>query len=473
LLDLKIRAAPKRSAFDRKDAFAIYLARYILATSLCHLEGGRPPSEVEMQFGMFFPHQLPRPWSAGSEAALFSGALDAVEIADRIGVAYAWAQEHHFLEEYSHSTAPEVFLGACSQRTKDIRLGFGISVMPPAVNHPARIAERVATLDLVSGGRVEWGTGEMSSRVELEGFGIPYVEKRSMWTEATRETARMLATEPYAGYRGRYFSMPPRNLVPKPIQRPHPPMWVACTNRDTLKLAARLGLGALTFAFMDAREAKFWVEEYYEVFKTECSPIAQVVNPNVATLIGFSCSRDGSARQRAIRDQQFFKFGLAHYYRFGRHVPGGSTLWEDFEAAGDQPMAGLDGVGAPEELVERFQAYEQVGVDQLILLQQAGRTSPEEICRSLELFGAEVIQPFIQRHVLAAERKRAELAPFIDRAMERVASIDPSSHPEAIEAYPSLWDRQSGRSDAPGLQRAVEASSLWNLHVGRRGKEGS
>ncbi|MDD9939116.1 MAG: LLM class flavin-dependent oxidoreductase, partial [Myxococcales bacterium] len=209
-----------------------------------------------MRFGVFFPQQMPRPWAPDTEAKLFDGALESIEIADRIGVGYAWAQEHHFLEEYSHSTAPEVFLGACSQRTKNIRLGHGVSIMPPAVNHPARVAERVATLDLVSKGRVEWGTGEMSSRIELEGFGISYVEKRAMWAEAVREVAKMMAYEPYQGFKGRYFSMPPRNVVPKPIQKPHPPMWIACTNRDTLKLAARLGAGALTFAFMSPSEAR-------------------------------------------------------------------------------------------------------------------------------------------------------------------------------------------------------------------------
>ncbi len=420
-----------------------------------------------MQFGVFFPHQLPRPWVPDAEANLMALALDVIEKADDIGVAYAWAQEHHFLEEYSHSTAPEVFLGACSQRTKNIRLGFGISVMPPLANHPARIAERVATLDLVSNGRVEWGTGEMSSRIELEGFGIPYVEKRSMWTETVREAARMLALEPYPGHRGKYFSMPTRNVVPKPMQRPHPPMWMACTNRDSLKLAARLGLGALTFAFMDPGEARFWVREYYDEFKSNCTPIAQTVNPRVATLIGFCCSRDEATRRDAIRDQQFFKFGLAHYFRFGRHIPAQSRIWEDFEASNPERMAGLDGVGSPEELTAQMAAYEEAGVDQLILLQQAGRAGRKSILDSLDLFGAEVIGGFIERHAAASARRAEELAPFIEQAIARIPA-PPSPDLSPVEAYPSLWDRQSGRPEAPGLQRAVEASSLWNLHVGRR-----
>jgi alkanesulfonate monooxygenase SsuD/methylene tetrahydromethanopterin reductase-like flavin-dependent oxidoreductase (luciferase family) len=421
-----------------------------------------------MKFGVFCPHQLPRPWTDGDEAKLFSGALDVVELADRIGVGYAWAQEHHFLEEYSHSTAPEVFLGACSQRTRSIRLGHGIAVMPPAVNHPARVAERLATLDLVSGGRAEWGTGEMSSRIELEGFGVNYVEKRAMWAEAVRETAKMMASTPYAGYQGKYFSMPPRNIVPKPIQRPHPPLWIACTNRDTLKLAARLGAGALTFAFMDPGEAKFWVEEYYEIFRRECEPIGQSVNPNVATLIGFMCKGNGDeARRSAQREQRFFKYGLAHYYRFGKHVPGQSNIWSEFEAAEEFPMAGLDGAGSPEELIVRFREYETAGMDQLILLQQAGKWQFDEICESLELFGATVIGEFMDRDIRQQQSKRQALEPFVDRAMARIAGPQAVANLEPVESYPSLWERHAGRSHEQRANRALEASSLWNLHVAR------
>src|SRR6188508_3170837 len=119
-----------------------------------------------MKFGIFYEHQLPRPWDDGQELKLFQDALSQVELADQLGIDFAWAQEHHFLEEYSHSSCPEVFLAACSQRTRSIRLGHGIALMPPRYNHPVRNAERIAALDLVSGGRVEWGTGESSSRLE-------------------------------------------------------------------------------------------------------------------------------------------------------------------------------------------------------------------------------------------------------------------------------------------------------------------
>src|SRR3954464_3179654 len=182
-----------------------------------------------MRFGIFYEHQLPRPWDGGAEQRLITDALEQIELADRLGIDYVWEVEHHFLEEYSHSSAPEVFLAAASQRTKKIRLGHGICQIPPGFNHPARVAERVATLDLVSGGRVEFGTGESSSQTELGAFGVTRDDKRAQWEESLDAITRMFVEEPFAGYDGRWLRMPPRNVVPKPVQRPHPPLWVACS----------------------------------------------------------------------------------------------------------------------------------------------------------------------------------------------------------------------------------------------------
>src|SRR3989454_10109565 len=156
-----------------------------------------------MQFGIFYEHQLPRPWREGDEHRLYRDALEQVELADRAGIDYVWEVEHHFLEEYSHSSAPEVFLAAASQRTRNIRLGHGIVQIPPGFNHPARVAERVATLDLVSGGRVDFGTGESSSQMELGGFGGAREQKRSPWEEGLGAVCRMFVGEPFARYDGR------------------------------------------------------------------------------------------------------------------------------------------------------------------------------------------------------------------------------------------------------------------------------
>src|ERR671917_2350393 len=144
-----------------------------------------------MRFGLFYEHQLPRPWDEDSEHRLLKDALEQVELADRVGFDSVWEVEHHFLEEYSHSSASDVFLAAASQRTKRIRLGFGILPLPPGYQHPARVAETVAMLDLVSGGRVEFGTGETGSGVELQGFGVERATKRAQWEEAIDALARM------------------------------------------------------------------------------------------------------------------------------------------------------------------------------------------------------------------------------------------------------------------------------------------
>jgi len=162
-----------------------------------------------VRFGIFYEHQLPRPWEVGDEHRLLTNALEQIELADRLGFDYVWEVEHHFLEEYSHSSAPEDFLGAVSQRTSNIRIGHGIVQLPPNFNHPARIAERIATLDLISGGRVDFGTGEAGSEAELGGFGIERSEKRDQWTEAIDVVTRMLTEEPFSGHDGRWIKVPP------------------------------------------------------------------------------------------------------------------------------------------------------------------------------------------------------------------------------------------------------------------------
>ena len=224
-----------------------------------------------MRIGLFFEHQVPRPWDDASELTVLEQALEQCALADRIGIHCCWVVEHHFLEEYSPSSAPEVFLAAVSQRTQHLRLGHGIVQMPPPYNHPARVAERVATLDLLSRGRVEFGTGESSSEAELGGFGMEPATKRAMWEEGLRVALRCMTETPFTGHAGPYLTMPPRNVVPKPHQKPHPPVWLACTRRETIHLAAQKGIGALSFAFFDPEEARHWVDDYYVTLAREGS----------------------------------------------------------------------------------------------------------------------------------------------------------------------------------------------------------
>src|SRR5438067_4373793 len=384
-----------------------------------------------MRFGIFYEHQLPRPWAPDSEQRLFQEALDQVELADRLGIDYAWEVEHHFLEEYSHSSAPEVFLAAASQRTRQIRLGHGIVLMPPGYNHPARVAERLATLDLVSNGRVDWGTGESASRAELEGFGITPGERRAMWRETVEQVANMMVMNPYPGFQGKYFSMPVRNVVPKPVQKPHPPLWVACSNRETIHLAAQLGMGALTFAFIDPAEAAHWIADYYDTFKRECVPIGHTVNPNVAMVTGFSCHADAAeAGRRGTDGFRFFQFALGHHYSFGKHTPGRTDIWKKFVAVRDQlgleVLGGGTGcIGTPAQLTESLAAFESHGVDQTIFIQQGGKNRHEHICAALELFAAEVMPRFKEKEAEREARKMEELRPAIEAAFARKQTLPP------------------------------------------------
>ncbi len=398
-----------------------------------------------MQFGIFYEHQLPKPWNEGDEQRLFQEALDQVELADRIGIDYAWEVEHHFLEEYSHSSAPEVFLAACSQRTERIRLGQGIRQVIPRYNHPARTAEVIATLDLVSNGRVDFGTGESSAILELGGFGIEVSKKRAMYLEATEQICNLMAMDPYPGYEGEYFSMPCRNLVPKPVQKPHPPLWVACSNRETIKMAARLGMGALTFAFNDPAEAKHWVDDYYSIIESdECVPIGHAVNANIAMVTSFSLHHDlQTALDRGREGFQFFQYALANLYVFGEHTPGRTDIWAQYQrdkdthpmfaASRERSVAGpmpVGGIGTPDTLREHLRGFEESGVDQVIFIQQAGLNRHEHICESLELFGAEVLPEFEARDAARIERKAERLAPYIEAALARKPRMAPLADDE-------------------------------------------
>ena len=413
-----------------------------------------------MKFGIFYEHQLPKPWTEGAEQQLFQQALDQVELADKLGFDTAWEVEHHFLDEYSHSSAPEVFLAACSQRTKRIRLGHGICQMPPNFNHPARVAERIATLDLVSNGRVEWGTGESSAALELEGFNISVKEKRAAWREATEQCANMLAMTPYPGFDGEFFKMPCRNIVPKPVQKPHPPLWVACSKRETIHMAARNGMGALTFAFVDPAEAGKWVGEYYEILKKECVPIGHSINPNVAMVAGFSCHPDQQeAVARGLDGFRFFNFALGHHYGFGDHQPGITDIWKRFEALENTEEKTRNCIGTPDHIRKHLRTFDEAGVDQVVFIQQGGRNRHEHICESLELFASDVMPEF-QEHEVEREQKKLEaLAPYLEEAMKRkkfMPSLDADTTP-SFKAFGRRIAEQSGGSIPRRMKERIRA----------------
>jgi len=451
-----------------------------------------------VRFGIFYEHQLPRPWGADAEHRLLQDALEQIEIADRVGFDRVWEVEHHFLEEYSHSSAPEVFLGAASQRTKRIRLGHGIVQLPPQVNHPARIAERVATLDLISGGRVDFGTGESSSAAELGGFGVERERKRDQWHDALDAITRMFVEEPFAGWESEWISMPQRNVIPKPLQRPHPPLWVACSRRETIHLAARTGIGALSFSFVEPEDAGKWVREYYDLLASpECVPAGFAVNPNVTVVLPMMCHRDeATAIERGIDGAHFFGYSLAHYYGMGKHSPGATDVHAEFvagrEGAGfareiiNADMAPLGvrvmqagvgslrgAIGTPDQIRELARRYEAVGVDQIVFVLQAGGNRHEHICESLELFSAEVLPEFAEA-VEAREAEKAErLAPAIEAALARRVPARSTAPPYVIDEPAEVARSRrarGGRAPAPSardiVRRTVE-SGLRRLVEGQ------
>jgi alkanesulfonate monooxygenase SsuD/methylene tetrahydromethanopterin reductase-like flavin-dependent oxidoreductase (luciferase family) len=418
-----------------------------------------------VKFGIFYEHQLPRPWDEDSEFRLLQNALEQCELADKLGIDFVWEVEHHFLEEYSHSSAPEVFLAAVSQRTKDIRLGHGIVQTPPPFNHPARVAERIATLDLVSDGRVEFGTGEASSEAELGGFEIDPSLKRQMWEEGLRVALRCMTEAPFTGHSGPWVTMPPRNVVPKPRQKPHPPVWVACSRRDTIHLAAQKGIGALTFAFINPEEARLWVDDYYATLENECVPIGDAVNPNVAAVTTFMCAdTEQQAMARGVEGGNFFGYSLAHYYLFGRHAPARTDVWEEyraqrdehgfsmeavFQAANtsnrlgakvtDQGQSGLRGaIGTPEQIRQYLHRFEECGLDQVVFVSQAGKNQHEHIMESLELFGRKVLPEFKDRDERSQDDKRRRLDPVIEKVMARKPVGDHPPLPDPDYSFPAI-----------------------------------
>ncbi len=383
-----------------------------------------------MKFGVFYEMQLPKPWAPGDERRLFHEALAQVELADRLGYDYAWEVEHHFLDEYSHSSAPEVFLASAAARTKRIRLAHGIRQVIPNYNHPARTAETLATLDIMSDGRVDFGIGEGATRLELGGFFIPAKEKRAMAIEAGGEIANMMVMDPYPGFEGKYFKMPCRNVLPKPVQSPHPPMWMACTNRDTIRVAASLGVGALAFAFVNPEEARAWSEIYYGIIASDqCVPLGHSVNANIAMVSSFSIHHD---RAEAIRrgHEGFEFFGYALNALVARDtIPGRTNLWgeylklrgnrtEELAAAANRAPSG-SGIGTPGDMRLHLRAFQEAGVDQVIFMQQAGKNRHDHICASLELFASEVMPEFKAQVEESEAAKAKRLAPFIEAALAR------------------------------------------------------
>src|SRR6202051_4387002 len=264
-----------------------------------------------MKFGLFYEISIPRPWTLEKERTVYNNCLEQVKLADELGFDHVWAVEHHFLEEYSHRSAPELFLTACAVLTKHIQVGHGIVVCVPEFNHPIKIAERTATLDIISGGRLEVGTGRSATWNELGGFRANPDETKKTWDEFVRCLPKMWTQERFS-YQGRSWSMPERAIIPKPYQKPHPPMWVAVTSPGTEIDAAERGLGSLGLAFGPVKEQEKKIKNSRRIIAT-CEPVGEFVNDKVSTVNFLFCHED-SERGNKIGRRMLgtFNFLAAH-----------------------------------------------------------------------------------------------------------------------------------------------------------------
>ena len=372
-----------------------------------------------MEFGLFIGGWVPDYLDGRDDAAEHERLLNETRIAeagDRTNWKYVWVTEHHFLTEYSHISANEIVMPHILARTERIRVASGIINVTPPVNHPARIAERVAMLDHLSGGRFDFGTGRGSSTTEQGGFGITDPDlTKEMFDEVMPEFAKMWGQDSYS-FDGRFFSMPERNVLPKPYVKPHPPMWVAAGNPETFEKAARLGLGVICFTGGSPEKMKPLVDLYKETIK-DADPVGEYVNDNVAITTSFMCLEDGdAARGWMTRSRNGRQQSLVFKYLDTFPKPPGVPEWPQeipdptLEQLTAGAQKGTSIVGTPDECAEILHKWEAIGVDQLIM-GPTGSTYPYELVEeAVELFGTKVIPHFDVDPEARAARFRRDAA---------------------------------------------------------------
>jgi alkanesulfonate monooxygenase SsuD/methylene tetrahydromethanopterin reductase-like flavin-dependent oxidoreductase (luciferase family) len=359
-----------------------------------------------MKFGIFHELSVAKPWDARSEYTAYHDALEQTVLADELGFDQVWAVEHHFLEEYSHCSAPEVFLAAAAARTKRIRLGHGVMMVLPPFNHPARCAERAAALDIISNGRLEFGTGRSATWTELGGFRCDPDVTKEMWDESLRAIPKMWAPGPFT-WKGKHFSMPAREVIPKPVQKPHPPLWVAVSSPETAIQAAERGIGCLGVSIGTPQEYEKRVKDYRRVIKG-CEPVGEFVNEQVnGVTFLYVDETDEEARRWGGR----LAFTFSHY---AAHLVGVSTVYPTpayrtpgllfaIRAGGERAPAGGGviregmGIGSPKTVIKNLKMWEEIGVDRMVCIINTGGQIPQEkVLRSLRLF-AEQVMPALDR----------------------------------------------------------------------------
>jgi alkanesulfonate monooxygenase SsuD/methylene tetrahydromethanopterin reductase-like flavin-dependent oxidoreductase (luciferase family) len=354
-----------------------------------------------MKFSLFFEMQMVDP-SREKEATIFHDCLEQAKLADELGYHCIWEVEHHGLYEYSHSSAPEVFLSFVAAHTKRIRIGHGCTLLPHRYNHPIRVAERIATLDILSNGRVNWGTARSGSRVEREAFQVDTATIYDEWLEALAMIPRMWCSDEFT-HEGRFFTIPPTRIVPKPVQQPHPPIFAACSKPEDAETVGRLGVGALNLAMYRETQLAEKVRAYRQAV-AQATPVGATVTNhfacNPATLV---LRDDTRACRHGLRGAMYFVQAMIHYY--GAERPVGRTgvsddflpddFVEQFKHTRNTPKSQLSSIiGDPCAAREGVQRFVDVGVDELILVMQNGPTPHELTMESIRTFGEEVLPHF-------------------------------------------------------------------------------
>lgn len=366
-----------------------------------------------MEFGLFNSLYVPSARPEITESSRLRDEVALVVAADRAGFKYTWATEHHFLDEYSHLSANEAFLGYLAAVTRRIHIGSGIFNITPPVNHPARTAEKVAMLDHLSGGRFEFGVGRGSSTTEQRGFGIEDPElTREMVDEVLPEIVRMWRETDYS-FEGRFFSMPRRNVLPKPLTDPHPPLWVAAGSPGTFRKAARMGLGVLCFAQASMDELAASIATYKEEVGRCSDPVGGYVNDNVMVTSQLMCLPDGR-RAREVASAMGSGYHQTLLWKYLDTFPKPSWVPPYPEQIPDMAGPVLEYaignhaicVGDLEEVAKAVEAYQAIGADQLVFGMLSSSLPVEVAIEAVETFGEYVLPRFDTDPVHSTTRQR-------------------------------------------------------------------
>jgi alkanesulfonate monooxygenase SsuD/methylene tetrahydromethanopterin reductase-like flavin-dependent oxidoreductase (luciferase family) len=362
---------------------------------------------MSMKISLFYELTTQDPDVPGAVKQRFDEALEQIRYADELGFDTVWAVEHHFLPGYSHLSCPEQFLAAAAMVTKRIRLGHAIMHMPFKINHPFRVAEHVGTLDVLSGGRVEFGAGRATSQEELFGFGVEPTETQPQWEEVLHLLPKMWTQKVFEGWESKYIKLPPRRVTPQPIQKPFPPMWVASNQPYSVEFAGKNGLGCLGFGVSDAHCANY-VQMYREAIR-HAKPEHGIINNQFGILRVALCTpTDDEAI--ALQEPNYRLFyaqvtGLFAPWLEGKPPPTYEYIIQSFkeQLAMDRTYsmkelveAGQAIIGSPQTCTRFINKFMDAGVDEVLLFMQGATTPHDKILDSIRLF-AEEVRPQLKR----------------------------------------------------------------------------